>query len=309
MTLLLLGEFENPEIWISALKTDQPELKIEVYPNFDNLLEIDAVLVWMHPLGVIEKFPNLKIIISTGAGVDHILRDPNLPPNIPIVRLVDESLTAQMSEYILLAILQFHRQFIAYQIQQNQQLWQGLPPRNIANCTVGILGLGVLGLDIAQKLKLIGFSVRGWSRTPKRLDNINCFSGKEEFNLFLSECSVLVCLLPLTPETEGILNQNTFAALPPGAYLINVARGKHLVEEDLLTALTSGQLSGACLDVFQNEPLPKNHPFWVHSKVIITPHIAAKTIPACVAPQIIEALQKSQEGLPLNNTINVSRGY
>jgi glyoxylate/hydroxypyruvate reductase len=309
MTLLLLGEFENPEVWISALKTYQPELKIEVYPDFDNLLEIDAVLVWMHPLGVIEKFPNLKVIISTGAGVDHILRDPNLPPNIPIVRLVDESLTAQMSEYILLAILQFHRQFITYQIQQNQQLWQGLPPRNTAACTVGILGLGVLGLDIAEKLKLMGFSVRGWSRTPKVLDNIDCFSGKEEFNLFLNECSVLVCLLPLTPETEGILNQNTFAVLPPGAYLINVARGKHLVEEDLLAALTSGQLSGACLDVFQSEPLPENHPFWAHPQIIITPHIAAKTIPACVAPQILEAIQKSQKGLPLNNTIDVSRGY
>lgn len=309
MTLLLLGEFENPEIWISALKTYQPELKIEVYPNFTNSSAINAVLAWMPPLGVIEQFPNLKVIISTGAGVDHILRDPNLPANIPIVRLVDGSLTSQMSEYILLAVLQYHRQFITYKTQQNQGLWQGLSPRNTANCTVGILGLGVLGLDIAQKLKMMGFAVRGWSRTPKVLNNIDCFSGKEEFNLFLSQCSVLVCLLPLTPETEGILNQNTFSALPQGAYLINVARGKHLVEEDLLTALTSGQLSGACLDVFPIEPLPENHPFWRHPQIIVTPHIAAKTIPTCVAPQIITAMQNSQEGLILNNTIDLSKGY
>ena len=309
MTLFLLGEFEDTQVWISAIKTHQPDLKIEVYPNFDNLADIDAVLVWMHPLGVIEKFSNLKVIISTGAGVDHILRDRNLPANIPIVRLVDKSLTSQMSEYIISAILHFHRQFADYKIQQNQQLWRGLSPRNTENCTVGILGLGVLGSDIAQKLNILGFSVRGWSRTPKILDNINCFSGETQLNLFLSECSVLVCLLPLTPETEGILNQNTFAALPQGAYLINVARGKHLVEEDLLTALTSGQLSGACLDVFPIEPLPENHPFWRHPQIIITPHIAAKTIPACVAPQIIAAIQKSQEGLQLNNQVDVSKGY
>lgn len=309
MTLLLLGEFEDTQVWISALKTHQPELKIEVYPDVDNLADIDAVLVWMHPLGVIEKFPNLKVIISTGAGVDHILRDPNLPTDIPIVRLVSESLTSQMSEYILSAILQFHRQFTEYKIQQNQQLWRGLSPRNTANCTVGILGLGVLGSDIAQKLNILGFTVRGWSRTPKVLDNINCFSGEAQLKLFLRECEVLVCLLPLTPETEGILNQKTFAILPQGAYLINVARGKHLVEEDLLIALTSGQLSGACLDVFQIEPLPENHPFWTHPQIIITPHIAAKTIPACVAPQIIAAIQNSQEGLILNNTIDLSQGY
>lgn len=309
MTLLLLGEFEDTQVWISAIKTHQPDLKIEVYPDVDNLADIDAVLVWMHPLGVMEKFPNLKVIISAGAGVDHILRDPNLPAHIPIVRLVDESLTSQMSEYILSAILQFHRQFTSYKIQQNQQLWRGLSPRDTANCTIGILGLGVLGLDIAQKLNLLGFAVRGWSQTPKVLDNINCFSGETQLNLFLRECEVLVCLLPLTPETEGILNQNTFAALPQGAYLINVARGKHLVEEDLLTALTSGQLSGACLDVFQIEPLPENHPFWTHPQIIITPHIAAKTIPACVAPQIITAINRSQEGLLLNNTVDISKGY
>lgn len=309
MTLLLLGEFENPEVWISALQTYQPQLKIEVYPDVENLAEIDAILAWMHPLGVIEKFPNLNVIISTGAGVDHILRDPNLPLDIPIVRLVDESLTSQMSEYILLAVLQYHRQLIAYKTQQSQGVWQGLPPRNTANCTVGILGLGVLGLDIAQKLKMMGFSVRGWSRTPKVLDTINCFLGEKEFKSFLSECEILVCLLPLTPKTEGILNQNTFSALPQGAYLINVARGKHLVEEDLLNALKSGQLSGACLDVFQIEPLPKNHPFWAHPNITITPHIAAKTIPACVAPQIIDAINKSQGGLLLNNTVDVSRGY
>ena len=309
MTLLLLGEFEDTQVWISAIKTHQPNLKIEVYPEVENPADIDALLVWMHPLGVIEQFPNLKVIISTGAGVDHILRDPNLPTNIPIVRLIDESLTSQMSEYILSAILQFYRQFTEYKVQQNQQLWRGLSPRNTANCTVGILGLGVLGSDIAQKLNILGFTVRGWSRTPKVLDNINCFFGETQFQLFLRGCEVLVCLLPLTPETEGILNQNTFAALPQGAYLINVARGKHLVEEDLLTALTSGQLSGACLDVFKIEPLPENHPFWTHPQIIITPHIAAKTIPTCVAPQIITAIQNSQQGLILNNTIDLSKGY
>lgn len=309
MVLLLLGEFETPEVWISALKNVMPTLEIKVYPDVENLEEIEAALVWMHPLGVLQQFPNLKVIISTGAGVDHIFRDTHLPPNIPIVRLVDESLTVQMSEYIVLAVLGFHRQINVYKIQQNQQLWQGLPPRNTASCTVGILGLGVLGLDVAKKLKTIGFSVRGWSRTAKQIENIDCFFGTEQFNAFLSGCSVLVCLLPLTPETEGILNQKTFAALLSGAYLVNVARGRHLVEEDLLNALASGQLSGACLDVFQTEPLPKNHPFWTHPQIIMTPHIAAKTIPACVAPQIIEAIQNSQQGLPLKNTADISRGY
>lgn len=309
MVLLLLGEFETSEVWISALKNVMPALEIRVYPNVGNLEEIEAVLVWMHPLGVLQQFPNLKVIISTGAGVDHIFRDPHLPKSIPIVRLVDESLTVQMSEYILLSVLRFHRQAIAYQIQQNQQQWQGLPPRNAASCRVGILGLGVLGLDVANKLKNVGFSVRGWSRTPKQIEQIDCFFGTPQLNHFLSECSILVCLLPLTPETENILNQKTFAALPYGAYLINVARGRHLVEDDLLAALASGQLSGACLDVFQTEPLPQNHPFWTHPQITITPHIAAKTIPACVAPQISEAIQNSQQKLPLKNTVDVARGY
>ncbi|MGB5712794.1 MAG: NAD(P)-dependent oxidoreductase, partial [Waterburya sp.] len=249
-SILIIYEAENLELLITQLKVSIPKLDVYIFPEVENPEKIDAIITWKPPLGIMEKFPNLKVIISLGAGVEEIVRDPNLPQNVPVVRIVEPCVTSRMTEYILLAVLRFHRQAFTYQTFQKTRHWKPLSLPETSSCNVGILGLGILGLDAAKKLNTLGFPVRGWSRTAKHIDGIECFYGREQLKLCLSECRVLVCLLPLTPETAGILNRETFSAMLPGSYLINVARGQHLVESDLLEALYSGQLSGACLDVF-----------------------------------------------------------
>lgn len=308
-SILIIYEAENLEIFTNELKRSIPELDIQIWPEVSNPEKIDAVLTWKPPLGVMNKFPNLKAIISFGVGVEQILRDPSIPENVPIVRIVEPGLTSRMTEYILLAVLRFHRQAFAYQRLQQERSWQPLPLPETNTCKIGILGMGILGKDAAAKLSYLGFPVRGWSRTPKNIDGIECFHGREQLKSCLSECKILVCLLPLTPETKGILNHETFSALPKGSYLINVARGQHLVEKDLLTALDSGQLSGACLDVFDKEPLPANHPFWLHSQITITPHVATQTDSEYWTQSIVETINDVRAGVTLKNVVNRQQGY
>lgn len=308
-SILIIYEAENLEIFTNELKRSIPELDIQIWPEVSNPEKIDAVLTWKPPLGVMNKFPNLKAIISFGVGVEQILRDPSIPENVPIVRIVEPGLTSRMTEYILLAVLRFHRQAFAYQRLQQERSWQPLPLPETNTCKIGILGMGILGKDAAAKLSYLGFPVRGWSRTPKNIDGIECFHGREQLKICLSECKILICLLPLTPETKGILNHETFSALPKGSYLINVARGQHLVEKDLLTALDSGQLSGACLDVFDKEPLPANHPFWLHSQITITPHVATQTDSEYWTKSIVETINDVRAGVTLKNVVNRQQGY
>ncbi|MEO1373869.1 MAG: glyoxylate/hydroxypyruvate reductase A [Cyanobacteria bacterium J06635_10] len=308
-SILIIYEAENLELLITKLKESIPDIDVHIWPEVENPEKIEAILTWKPPLGIMSKFPNLKVIISLGAGVEEILREPNLPQNVPIVRIVEPCVTSRMSEYILLAVLRFHRQAFEYQTLQKTRNWKPLPLSETNSCNIGILGLGVLGSDAARKLNILGFSIRGWSRTPKNIDGIECFYGREQLKLCLSKCRVLVCLLPLTPETEGILNHETFSAMPQGSYLINVARGQHLIEKDLLEALDNGQLSGACLDVFSREPLPENHPFWSHPQITITPHIATQTDSEYWTEPIIDAIRCIRADLPLNNVVNCQQGY
>ncbi len=225
------------------------------------------------------------------------------------MRWVSDGKTQQIAEYVTLAILLFQRRFIEYQALHRSQRWEYLPIPDAKAFTVGILGLGVLGSTVAKKLSAMGFSVRGWSRSPKAIAEVECLHGREQFKLFLSKCRAIVCLLPLTPETEGILCHETFCALPTGAYLINVGQGKHLVETDLLSALDSGQIAWACLDVFQKEPLPLEDPFWFHPRIIVTPHIAAVGQPEELAAYIVDTINCSREARPLKNVIDRNRGY
>lgn len=308
MAVVLLGDIDSPTDWIHELTKTLSETEILLESELQDVSRIEAALTWMHPLGSLRQFPNLNVIISTGAGVDHILRDPQLP-DVPIVRIVDPSMTMQMSEYVILAVLQFQRRSLNYQTLQTLNRWEYLPAKPANSCPIGILGLGVLGTDTAQKLSTLGFPIRGWSRTPKSIPGVDCFSGWTTLPEFLSGCQVLVCLLPLTPETDSILNGETFMALPQGAYLINSARGQHLVEADLLAALDSGQLAGAQLDVFRTEPLPMEHPFWAHPKITMTPHIAARTVPATAAVQVAEAVCRSRAGMSLEHVVQRDRGY
>ncbi len=300
--------------WIQALKELDPTLEIRVWPKDHPRAEIELALTWNHPKGVLQEYPSLGCICSMGAGIDHLLTDPSLPdPDLPgnpaIVRLVDQKLAWDMSEYLLLAVLHHFRQFNFYQAQKKENNWQPLLPLGKKEMVIGIMGLGQLGKAAAKRLQKAGFYVCGWRDSPKEIDTIPTFHGRDQLDVFLSRAHILICLLPLTRQTRQILNQDTFSKLPHGAYLINVGRGDHLKEADLLTALDQGLLSGACLDVFQTEPLPGDHPFWQHPKIVITPHISSQTNPTSVAPQILSNLDRLRTGKSLLNQINIKKEY
>lgn len=287
----------------------QPDLDLRIYPDLKNLDDIDFVIAWRPPFGILRKFPHLRCIASLGAGVDHLLSDPDLPHEIPIVRIVDPAMSLEITQYIVATVLYWIKRFDFWAENQKQKLWIKEPPFNYLDRTVGIMGIGFLGKHAAETLHNLGIKVIGWSQSPKHIPGISCFHDLEQLNNFLSQTSVLICLLPLTPKTQNILNSKNFALLPKGAYLINLARGKHLVEADLVSALDSGQLSGACLDVFSEEPLPENHIFWTHPKIRITPHIAAVTNLSTALPQIFENYKKMLANKELVNTINRKKGY
>jgi glyoxylate/hydroxypyruvate reductase A len=244
-----------------------------------------------------------------GAGVDNILSDPDLPAGVPITRIVDVSMARSMSEYVVMSVLNYCRNTRFFKDRETEEVWQPIISRLAEKETIGILGLGQLGLDAARKLMALGFKVAGWRRSDLLLEGISTFCGRDQFAAFLAESRILINMLPLTPETENILNRDTFGHLPQGAYLINVARGEHLVEADLLAAIASGQLSGACLDVFRTEPLPEKHPFWKQPAITVTPHIASLTNPAAVIPQIMENYRRVKVGQAVLNRVDCNRGY
>lgn len=309
MKLIFYSSADNPALWTQALNRLMPNLGVHVWPDAPDKEAIDAALVWNPPPGLLKQFPHLKLIASLGMGVDHILQDPELPPDVPVARLIDDNIIAQMGEYVCHAVLRYHRRIEEYERFQGERRWQPLPPPDTAKRQVGVLGLGAIGSHTARLLSALGFAVIGWSRTAKSLDAVKCFQGGQELTPFLQCSHILVCLLPLTDATRGIINAGTLATLPRGAYIINCARGAHVVEEDLLAALDEGHIAGATLDTFRQEPLPVDHPFWTHSKVRLTPHSAGITIPQQAAPQVVENLRRVQAGEPLLNLVDRAKGY
>ena len=309
MALIIRVGPARAEWWLQTMQSLLPDIECRLWGNPGNIEDIEYAAVWRPPPGGLKQFPNLQAIFSIGAGVDHVLCDPELPPQIPIVRTVGDDLIQRMTEYIALHTLRFHRRLAEFQVQQNNAHWNAIitPPAPLR--TVGLMGLGVMGIAAAQALKALGFRVIGWSRSAKQLEGINCFNGPAQFQGFLSETEILVCLLPLTPETDSILNQNTFTALPESAYLINVGRGEHLVEDDLLRALDSGHLAGATLDVFRTEPLPADHPFWRHPKITVTPHTASLIDPLAGGKVLAENIQRFRRGEEMVEIIDRGRGY
>jgi len=295
--------------WRPLLGALMPEHEIRYWPEIGDKAAIDYALVWQPEPGLLASLPNLKLIFGLGAGVDHLLRDPALPTAVPIVRLVDPYMTDAMSEYVVLSVLRLHRQDLDYLAQQRACSWEEREQKNAGERPVGILGFGTLGQDAGRKLKALGFDVAGWSRGDKRVAGFTTYAGSSGFDALLARSEILVCLLPLTAETAGILNAASFARLPRGAGLVNVGRGGHLVEEDLIPALDSGRLTGAVLDVFHEEPLPASHPFWRHPRIIVTPHIAAETHPPTAAPIIRDAIRRFEAGLPVAGRVDLTRGY
>jgi glyoxylate/hydroxypyruvate reductase len=306
MGIAIISPGRDVSIWVENITKIDKNIKVQVYPNINDLENVQAVILWQHPQGILETFPNLKLICSMGAGVDHILTDKKIPDHLPIVRIVDEKLTFSMTNYVVMGVLNFHRQTLRYLKDKQRSVWDMTSPE--IPVQVGVMGAGELGGDIIEKLKFMGIDVVGLGNSPKKgLDYP--YYDKTQTNEFLKAINVLVCMLPLTRETEGILNIDLFRKCNKGTYLINVARGKHLLEEDLLVAIEEGFISGALLDVFQKEPLPESHPFWTKEEIMITPHIASVTNPEAAAPQIVENFHRMNKNLKLLNEIDRIKGY
>jgi glyoxylate/hydroxypyruvate reductase A len=295
--------------WDAALKEHMPELELRPWPGIGDADAIDAALAWQPPAGSLARLPKLRLVHALGAGVEELLADPGLAPGVPVVRLVDPSMTRAMGEYVQLQVLRLHRQDFDYRAQQEAGLWRELPQPAPGERRVGILGLGVLGSEAALRLKVLGFDVAGWSRLERKQKGIPSFFGKDGLAALVRRSDILVCLLPLTRETENILDVGLFAALPRGAAIVNCGRGAHLVEDDLLAALESGQLSAAVLDVARAEPLPPEHGFWSHPRIVLTPHAAAATNPRTAAPIVAAALRRFAAGNRLANLVDRARGY
>lgn len=301
--------------WANAMRKAAPQLDVRLWPDhMGDLSTVDYAAAWLPPPHFLKSLPKLKAIFSFGAGVDAILSDPTLPEGIPVVRVNDPDLTGRMTEYIVLHVLMHHRQQRRIDENQKQRKWDSFPTHAAPALSVGIMGLGVMGQDSAQKLRMLGFRVAGWSRTRKEIPGVDCYAGVAEFDAFLARTDVLVSLLPATAETDGIINRATIRKLsrqgPFGApYLINAGRGRQQVAEDILAALDAGELYGATLDVFKPEPLAAESPFWTHPKVTVTPHLAADSDPETISAYVARQIERHEQGLPLDNLVDMARGY
>lgn len=292
--------------WEEGFRALLPDAHVSTWKAGDP--QADYAIVWSPPQAFLDEQPGLKALFNIGAGVDAIMK-LRLPPQTQVVRLDDAGMSVQMAEYVCHAVIRHFREFAGYEADIAAGQWSYRKPRSRADCPVGVMGLGVLGERVAKALSMFEFPVHGWSRSPKQIDGITCHSGVDGFNGFLAASKVLVNLLPLTPDTQDILNRETMGRLQPGGHVINVARGAHLVEDDLIALLESGHLSGATLDVFRTEPLPAGHPFWQHPKVTITPHTSARTLRDESIAQIAGKIVALSRGEPIAGVVHRDRGY
>lgn len=294
------------EPWLAGLRNALPQARVDLWTP--GAAKVDYAVVWAPPQQFVDEQDGLKAMFNIGAGVDALM-GLQIPAPMKIVRLDDAGMSAQMAEYVCHAVIRHFREFDAYNADVAAGKWSYRKPRERADFPVGVMGLGVLGERVARAILGFEFPVLGWSRSIKKIDGVRCFAGLAEFNDFLAATQVLVCLLPLTPETRDILNASSLSKLRRGAYVVNVARGAHLVEEDLLAQIDSGHLSGATLDVFRTEPLPAAHAFWKHPKITMTPHTSARTMRAQSIAQIVEKILKLERGERIAGVVEPARGY
>ncbi|MFT6148594.1 MAG: glyoxylate/hydroxypyruvate reductase A [Saprospiraceae bacterium] len=307
--IVFLDKKDNIELWLNSLKSALPNTIIEAFPNVENREEV-AFAICMRPTKEqVEQFPNLKVIQCLGAGVNYILEANVLTEKMILTRTVDPGLSIDMFEFTLSIVLSEIKNLPKYARQQPQKIWRKLPYKRFEETTIGILGLGEIGSYVAERFAALGFQVKGWSNSRKVLKNVESFAGKAELPNCLSKVDFLINILPLTPATNQILNRANLQHLPKGSFLINVGRGTHNHETDIIDLLNEEHLSGALLDVFQQEPLPNNHPFWEHPKVKITPHIASMTNPVSASKLIAENYKRFKQGLPLNHVVDLGKGY
>ncbi|GAA5236784.1 glyoxylate/hydroxypyruvate reductase A [Verticiella sediminum] len=295
--------------WIEAFRKALPEAEVSTWQADGPALGADVAIVWHPPAELFVRETGLRAVFNLGAGVDGLLKIPTLPSTLPVIRLEDAGMTVQMAEYALHALWEASRSFASYRQAQGEHEWRMLPVTRRHEWPVGVLGMGKVGARVAQAVAEFEYPVAGWSRGGHGLPGIEDFAGAQALDAFLARTRVLINALPLTPDTRDILNRDTFAKLLPGAYVVNVGRGEHLVEEDLLAALASGHVAGATLDVFRTEPLPQEHPFWSHPAITITPHTAARTLRTESVKQIADKIRQLAKGESVSGVVDRPRGY
>ncbi len=308
MSILYKADPIRGQTWAELFKREAPDLELRIWPDTGDARDVEYLVVWDLPSDPLGSFPNLKAIFCTGAGVDHFEMSC-LPDSLPVVRMLEPGIVAGMVEYATFATLTLHRNILDYRQFQAQGHWEPIGFAPAEERRVGVMGLGQLGQAVLAGLASFGYSLSGWSRSARTLAGVRCFSGAGQFDAFLGQADILICLLPLTDQTRGILNRRTFEKLPQGAGLINVGRGAHLVEQDLIEALDSGRLSGAVLDVLVQEPPAADHPFWHHPRILITPHVASVTRPQSAARVVLENIRKHRKGAPMTGLVSRGRGY
>jgi len=306
MNITFYDRTSEGEPWVEELAEALPGARVSAWQP--GAPAADYAVVWKPPQQLLDEQPRLKGIFNVGAGVDAICR-LNLPQGVPLVRIDDGGMAVQMAEYVCHALIRHFREFDRCEADTRNGVWRQHETLSRRDFPVGIMGLGVLGERVARAVSLFEYPALGWSRTPRSIDGVTCFSGEQGFGEFLGATRVLVNLLPLTPQTENIINRETLSRLLPGAYVINVARGAHVVDEDLLAAIGSGHVAGATLDVFRTEPLPEDHPFWREPKISLTPHTSARTLRADSIAQIAQKIMALEKGEPVAGIVDPAHGY
>lgn len=308
MTILVYSTPGPSGPWLAALRSELPDMDIVERDDDFDPAAVDFVVAAMAPPGAMAQYPNVKLIVCLLAGVEKLLDDPDLP-DVPIVRSGPPDGDEMISDFALLHALRHHRNMPEYVAAQRNAEWKKINPKPVRERRVGVMGLGNIGLPVAERLRDAGFAVRGWSRGPKSVDGIETFHGADGLASFLGGTEILINLLALTPETENILCASTFAQLPAGACVVNLARGQHVADADLMAALDSGHLAAATLDVFRQEPLPADHPFWTHPGITITPHSARAIQSDRIVPQVVDNIRRALAGQPLQQMVDRAAGY
>ncbi|CAN7418323.1 glyoxylate/hydroxypyruvate reductase A [Pseudoduganella sp. LjRoot289] len=308
MTFLYRADPVRGAVWAELLARKMPDLPFRIWPDIGDPREVRYLAAWQPPEDLAARFPNLEVLFSTGAGTDQFDFSV-IPGSLPVVRMVESGIINGMVEYATLGVLSAHRDWRTYSGQQREGDWKVHRVHPASSRRVGVLGLGVLGRAVLDSVRRFGFPCAGWSRSPRQIDGVECHAGADGLGQFLARTDILICLLPLTDSTRGILSKPLFDQLPQGATVINVGRGGHLMQEDLLQALDQGQLGGAVLDVCEPEPLPPGHPFWTHPKVVLTPHIASMTQPETAVDAVVDNIRRHREGLPMTGLVDRASGY
>ena len=303
------GETHKQQLWAERLQHRLGPVRLVALTS-PEAEAAEIALAWSPPHGRLRQLTALKLMVSLGQGVDHLFADPHLPAGVPLVRLVDPNMSHALSQWVILAVLDYLRDGPAYRAAAAARRFQSLPQRQTENLPVAVYGLGAIGSVIAERLAAIGFAVHGWSRSPRDgAGPVKTYHGADGFSHVLSMCKIHICILPLTSETDGLFTARRFADMPAGSYFINGGRGRQVNEDDLLAAIRSGHLDGAALDVFVNEPLPQTHPFWAEDRISIWPHVAAQTNPDTAADQVAHAIQAVLSGRQPDHIVDQDKGY